>query len=114
MDVAVECVGAPDSYRACERSTRENGTVTVFGSILEPVPVDFMYWELMSLNVNAMREATDEQYATCLARAVDLLARGDVRLKPILTHVRALDDVQDAFEYCLANRDEVLKMAIVP
>jgi len=114
VDVAVECVGAPDSYRTCERSTRENGAVTIFGSILEPVTVDFMYWELMSLNVNAMREATEEQYATSLNRAVELLERGDVRLKPILTHVRKLDEVQDAFEYCLAHRDEVLKMAIVP
>lgn len=113
-DVAAECVGTEPSYRACERSVRHDGTVTIFGSILTPVSVDFMYWEAHSLNVNACREATPEQYVHCLRRATELLASGEVQLKPLLTHTRLLDEVQEAFQYCLTHRADVIKMAIVP
>jgi len=113
VDVAMECVGSEASYRACERSVRGDGIVSIFGSILEPVVVDFMYWESHSLNVHAMREQP-HQTPSLMVEAVALLASGAVKLGPLLTHVYPLDQVQEAFEFVIANRDDVLKIAVVP
>ncbi|MGD9496006.1 MAG: alcohol dehydrogenase catalytic domain-containing protein [Armatimonadota bacterium] len=41
-------------------------------------------------------------------------AYGEVRLTPLLTHVRPLAAIQQAFAYCLEHRAELIKMAIVP
>lgn len=113
-DVAAECVGSEPSFRACERSVRHSGIVTIFGSILTPISVDFMYWEGQSLNVNACREGTPEQFAHCLQRAAELIASGEVQLKPLLTHTRPLAELQQSFQWCLGHRAELIKMAIVP
>lgn len=113
-DVAAECVGSEPAFRACEHSVRHNGIVTIFGSILTPLSIDFMYWEGQSLNVNACREGTPEQFAHCLRRAAELIASGEVQLKPLLTHTRPLADLQENFQWCLGHRAELIKMAIVP
>ncbi len=113
VDVAMEAVGIEVSYRACERSVRGDGIVSIFGTILKPIAIDFLYWESHSLNVNAMREQP-HQTPSLLKESVELLVSGAVKLKPLLTHVYKLDKLQEVFEFAVANPEKVLKICVLP
>ena len=112
-DVAMEAVGLEPSFRACEQAVRTGGIISVFGTHLEPLPLNMLQWEGRSLQLHIMREQRHEMPAM-LAKAVDLLATGKVRLKPLLSRVMKLDEIMDAFDLYLHHPEEIVKIAVVP
>ena len=49
-----------------------------------------------------------------LRKAVELVASGKVRLKPLLSRVMKLDDIMEAFDLVMHQPDRHIKIAIVP
>lgn len=112
-DVSMEAVGLEPAFRACEAAVRPGGTISVFGTHLEPISLSLLTWEGRSLQMNIMREQPHEMPAL-LERAVTLLAEGKVQLKPLLSRVMKLDDIMDAFDLAIHQPDRHIKISIVP
>jgi threonine dehydrogenase-like Zn-dependent dehydrogenase len=112
-DVAMEAVGLEPSFRACEQAVRGGGIISVFGTHLQPVTLVLTQWEARSLQLHIMREQRHEMPAM-LRKAVELLASGKVRLKPLLSRVMKLDDIMQAFDEFIHRHEKYIKIAIVP
>jgi threonine dehydrogenase-like Zn-dependent dehydrogenase len=112
-DVTVEAVGLEPSFRACEGAVRNGGIISIFGTHLTPVSLSLLEWEGRSLKLHVMREQRDEM-PRMLHKAVDLLASGKVRLKPLLSKVMKLDDIVAAFDLAIHHPQKHIKIAIVP
>lgn len=113
VDVAMEAVGVEPSFRACEESVRCGGIISIFGTHLKPIELKLTQWEGRSLQLHMMREQRHEMPAM-LRKAVDLLASGKVRLKPLLSRVMKLDDIMEAFDLLIHHPEDFIKIAIVP
>jgi len=112
-DVAMEAVGLEPSFRACEQAVRGGGIISVFGSHLSHIILKLTEWEERSLQLHIMREQRHEMPAM-LRQAADLIASGQVALKPLLTKVMKLDDIMEAFDVYIHGLDSQIKIAIVP
>ena len=112
-DVAMEAVGLEPSFRACEQAVRNGGIISVFGTHLSPIELNLTQWEGRSLQLHIMREPRDEM-PLMLSKAANLLASGQVRLKPLLSRVMKLDDIMEAFDIYMHQHDRHVKIAIVP
>lgn len=112
-DVAMEAVGVEPSFRACEKAVRGGGIISVFGTHLKPVALNLTEWEGRSLQLHIMREQRSEMPAM-LRKAVELLASGKVRLKPLLSKVMKLDDIMEAFDLAIHQPEHHIKISIVP
>ena len=112
-DVTMEAVGLEPSFRSCEAAVRGGGIISVFGTHLTPVSLDLVRWEGRSLQLHIMREQRHEMPAM-LAKAVELLASGKVRLKPLLSRVMALDDIMATFDLYGHHPEAIIKIAVTP
>ena len=113
VDVAVEAVGLEPSFRACEESLCDGGILSVFGTHLKPIELNMVRWEGRSLQLHMQTEPRKEK-PMMLRKAVDLLASGKVRLKPLLSRVMKLDDIMEAFDEYIHHHEKYIKIAIVP
>lgn len=112
-DVTVEAVGLEPSFRTCEEAVRTGGIISVFGSHLKPIELDLDRWEGRRLQLHMATEPNEEKPAM-LRKAVELLASGKIRLKPLLSKVMKLDDIMEAFDLYMQHNDKYIKIAIVP
>ena len=112
-DVAMEAVGLEPSFRTCEAAVRGGGIISVFGTHLAPIELSLLEWEGRSLQLHIMREQRHEMPAM-LRKAAELLASGEVRLKPLLSRVMKLDDIMEAFDLAIHQPEKHIKIVIVP
>ncbi len=112
-DVTMEAVGIEPSFRACENAVRAGGIISIFGTHLTPMELDLTRWEGRSLQLHIMREPRHEMPAM-LRKAVELVASGTVRLRPLLSRVMKLDEIMEAFDLVMHQPEKHIKIAIVP
>lgn len=80
-DVSIECGGLRETFTQCERFTRRGGTIAVFGTHLEPLTLDMVFWEIHSLAMVIGREQPEET-PHLMARAAELMTDPNVHLTP--------------------------------
>ena len=112
-DVTMEAVGLEPSFRACEEAVRAGGIISIFGTHLTPIELNLTRWESRSLQLHIMREPRHEM-PTMLRKAVELIASGEVQLKPLLSRVIKLDDIMQGFDLAIHQPDKHIKIAVVP
>ena len=110
FDLAVEATGSPVAWEDALASARPGGTVLLFGGCRPGtfIPLDthrLHYCELTVRGAYHHRPATFE-------RALDLLARGEVRSGELLSAERPLEELEDALRSMM--RKEALKVVIRP
>ncbi len=110
FDLAVEATGSPVAWEDALASARPGGTVLLFGGCRPGtfIPLDthrLHYCELTVRGSYHHRPATFE-------RALDLLARGEVNARELLSAERPLDELEDALRSMM--RKEALKVVIRP
>jgi len=113
FDVAIECVGVEPAFRQAEQAVRPGGTIVLFGSHLEPMPLDLMMWESRSLSLVVAREQRDETPAL-LEKTVELMATGQIEPRDYISHIMKLADAQQAFDLLIDHPEQCAKIAVVP
>jgi L-iditol 2-dehydrogenase len=73
----------------------------------ERVPIEFHVMRRKELALFNVRRSNHEPHA-----ALDMIRRYPERFRPMLTHARPLEKVQEAFEIIEAYRDGVGKMVV--
>jgi L-iditol 2-dehydrogenase len=108
-DVALECSGAPEALAQCVDMVRKGGRVAVIGIPLEDAHVPMPRTVLDEIDIVGVRAAAGE-----VPRAIELAARGRIRLRELITHRYALEDFADAYATFTQRRDGALKVIVRP
>ncbi|VVN77790.1 NAD(P)-dependent alcohol dehydrogenase [Pseudomonas fluorescens] len=113
VDVAIEALGTQGTFESALRVLRPGGTLSslgVYSSDLR-IPLDAFAAGLGDLSiVTTLCPGGKER----MRRLMEVVACGQVDLKPLVTHRFKLDDIEAAYELFASQRDGVLKVAITP
>ncbi|MDY7102822.1 MAG: zinc-binding dehydrogenase [Actinomycetota bacterium] len=99
-DYVVEAVGSSETLLATPGLVRVEGELLWFGlpDTSTPVPFDFSGFFRRRLRASTVWGAQQEQGLRCFAVALDTIARGDLDVTPLLSHVVGIERVGEAFE----------------
>lgn len=122
VDAVIECVGIPETIAATTRLIRrgrgspgnEGANVAIFGACRQPVSFDFMELHWKQARVFTAGSAKHGYTKFAHQRAVDLIAAGLIKVKPLLTHKFPLGLTPAAFEMIMKQTDPCVKVLIDP
>ena len=92
-DIAIESSGSESGLALTIKTTKKMGKILLLAFPHNPIPADF---ETLSLNNKHIFTVRGEGWAN-VGRAVSLLNRGVVNLKPLITHTFPIAEVNEAF-----------------
>ncbi|MEX0763508.1 MAG: zinc-binding dehydrogenase [Dehalococcoidia bacterium] len=115
-DVTVESIGGTkiDTLQQSVDSTRPQGKVIVLGGFRDPLQFDFL---------KPMLNEVALVFTTCYGVidgkhdyevAIDLLAKGGIPFRKIVTHTYSLDDIQKGFDTAYNKSSGSIKVHITP
>lgn len=109
VDVALEAVGSSATIKTAVESVRKGGTVTVIGNIAPTaeIPLQIVVSRQIRLQGSA---ASAGEYPRC----IDLLSRGAINLKPLISVVAPLTDAPQWFERLHAREANLMKVILIP
>jgi L-iditol 2-dehydrogenase len=108
-DVVIECTGVMTSIADAIRVVRFGGRILLFGitsTTSGTLPFYDLYFKELTLINN--RAATAQDFPVM----IDLVARGAVRLEPLVTHRMALDELGAALEMVEDGAERRLKIIL--
>jgi L-iditol 2-dehydrogenase len=108
VDVVLEAAGVPETPHQAIRAVRIGGAVVIVGIFDEEmIEIGSTPSRRKGLTIKFCRRTKH-----AVERAIDLVARGLVDLKPLLTHRFPLERTGEAFELVRHKRDGVIKAII--
>jgi L-iditol 2-dehydrogenase len=112
-DVVVEAAGEEDSIRLAVELVRRHGTLLYFGvPRLESLDYPFMDFFRKCLLARAIVGATSDPGQSCTWLAIDLIARGEADVGPMITHHFPFDQVLDAYELQRTHDEGAIKIVV--
>jgi 2-desacetyl-2-hydroxyethyl bacteriochlorophyllide A dehydrogenase len=108
-DVVIECTGHPSALADAIEIARLGGTLLLFG-IMSATQASLPFYQLYykELNMVNTRAAKSEDYPA----SIDLVARGILKLKPLVTHVVPLRDLEKAIGMLESDEDQRMKIIL--
>ena len=108
MDVTYECVGLEQTMRQCLAALKKGGRAMALGVFENPeVKLNLQDMVNRELQIHAILA-----YVWDFQIALDLVAAGRIRLKPLISHTFPLSRIQEAFELLLDKREKAVKVII--
>ena len=108
-DLAMECVGATSPIKTAVASVRKGGTVTLVGN-LSPT-IDFPLQSVVTREIAVLGScASSGEYPACL----DLLARGAIKVEPIISARAPLAEGAAWFERLYGHDTSLMKVLLQP
>ncbi|MBC7525935.1 MAG: zinc-binding dehydrogenase [Chthonomonadaceae bacterium] len=113
VDVAIEALGSPETFKSALRCLRPGGTLSSLG----------VYSGKLQIPDDAFAAGLgDHKIVTTLCpggkermrRLIETVRAGRIDLTPLLTHTFTLDDIVSGYDLFGSCRDNVLKIAIRP
>ncbi|MGI9072353.1 MAG: zinc-dependent alcohol dehydrogenase [Bryobacteraceae bacterium] len=109
VDVALEAVGNSVAIKTAIDSVRKGGTVTLIGNISPTVEIPLQTVVSRQIRLQGSAASSGE-YPQC----IDLLARGAVRVKPLITAVTPLEEGPRWFERLHSGEPNLMKIILTP
>ena len=108
-DFVIECTGVPSALADSINMARLGGVLLLFG-ITSATHAAFPFYQLYykELNVVNTRAAKGEDYPP----TIDLVSRGVLKLKPLVTHVVPLLDLEKAIGMLESDEDQRMKIIL--
>jgi L-iditol 2-dehydrogenase len=113
-DIVVEAVGSPDSFLATARLAARNATLVWFGTPdgTPTLPVDYAQFFGKRLTAYSTYGSQNEPGLASFRWAVDLIARGEIDVAPLLSHILPLERIGEAFRIAHDRTDGALKVSV--
>lgn len=113
-DLVVEAVGEPETINLMPRLVREGGHLMSFGIPRGPHAFTFDYYELFRKKclLTSSGGTMQEPGRKSTRLALDLIARGQIDVGPVLTHRLPVSRVREAYELARSREDGVIKIVI--
>jgi L-iditol 2-dehydrogenase len=108
-DVAVEAVGATQPIQTAIASVRKGGSVTLIGNVTPTV--DLPLQSVVTRQIRLIGScASAGEYPAC----IELLARGAIRVEPMITARASLDQGVKWFERLYSREPNLMKVILEP
>ncbi len=109
VDVAVEAVGKTESISTAIDCVRKGGAVILVGNIAPEVKLPLQKVVSRQLRLQGSCASAGEY-----PRAIELMARGKIQVKPLITAVAPLADGPRWFERLHAREPNLMKVILAP
>ncbi len=111
VDVAIEAVGSPKAITQAMKVARRGGRLNIFG-----VSPQDAVWEVKPFNLYDKELTITTSYRSpfTFARAVQIASAKRVRLKPLISHILKLEEIEKAFEVAEKRLEGAIKVLIKP
>lgn len=108
VDVAIECIGMPDTLNHAIRATRGGGTAVMVG-----IPPGEIRFNGLAFNLGAKTLAAVQGHTSRDLRDVlDLRARGLLRTQETITHRLPFRDLEKAFEILESQKGDPVRVTL--
>jgi L-iditol 2-dehydrogenase len=108
-DVAFECVGYSEPVSTAIYSTRKGGTVTLVGNLQPKIELPLQYVVTRQIRLQGSC-ASNGEYPQC----IDLMARGVIKVAPLITAVAPLADGPSWFNRLYNHEPNLMKVVLQP
>jgi len=108
-DIVFECAGVPATIDQAVSLVRRGGTMSLVGFATVPAEINPGSWLTREVRVVASLGYVHEEFDV----AMQLVADGRLRLKPLCTDTVGLDDLESAFQRLLSGAGDV-KLLVDP
>ncbi len=105
LDIVYDCSGSIEAIKQSLLLLKPGGTLVIIG-ITEVDEVTFPIHDLRRKEITIINI---RRQAHCTQKAIDLLARGRIRMDSLITHRFALEETQKAFDLVAQHKDKVMK-----
>ncbi len=109
VEVAVEAVGRSETVTAAIECVCKGGTVVLVGNISPQVTIPLQKVVTRQIRLQGSCASAGEY-----PRAIELLASGAIRVKPLITAVVPLDAGPEWFERLYAREPNLMKVVLTP
>jgi L-iditol 2-dehydrogenase len=109
VDVALEAVGRTETVTAAINCVRKGGTVTLVGNISPEITLPLQKVVGRQIRLQGSCASSGEY-----PQAIELLASGAIKVKPLISAVVPLDDGPAWFERLHAGEKNLLKVVLTP
>ena len=109
VDVALEAVGSTPTVKSAIESVRKGGTVVLDRQCCShsEIPLQVVVSRQLTLQGSA---ASSGEYPKC----IELLARGAIKVEPLITAVAPLEEGAEWFERLHAREPNLMKIVLTP
>jgi L-iditol 2-dehydrogenase len=109
VDVAMEAVGSTATIKTAIENVRKGGTVVLIGNIapMAEIPLQVVVSRQLRLQGSA---ASAGEYPRC----IELLSRGKINLKPLISMVAPLEEGPQWFERLHSKQANLMKVILTP
>ena len=113
VDVVVEAAGEPDSINLTVDLVKRFGEIFYFG-IPRQLVMPFRMFDFFRKNPTArtMVGALADPGHTCTRMALDLIAKGEADVSPMITHHFPFEQVQDAYDLNYTRDEGAVKIVV--
>jgi L-iditol 2-dehydrogenase len=109
VDLVVEAVGKTESISTAIDSVRKGGTVILVGNITPEIKLPLQKVVSRQLRLQGSCASAGEY-----PRAIELVSRGEIQVKPLITAVAPLADGPQWFERLYAREPNLMKVVLTP
>jgi 2-desacetyl-2-hydroxyethyl bacteriochlorophyllide A dehydrogenase len=111
MDVAIEAVGSPEAITQAMRVTRRGGRLNIFG-----VSPQNATWEVKPFDLYNKELTITSSYRSpfTFQKAVEIVSSGELKLKPLISHIFPIDEIEHAFKILDEKLEKAIKIIIKP
>jgi L-iditol 2-dehydrogenase len=109
FDVGMEAVGSTPTVKLAIENVRKGGTVVLIGNIAPVVEIPLQVVVSRQLRLQGSAASAGE-YPRC----IDLLSRGEVNVKPLISVVAPLEDGAQWFERLHSRQPNLMKVILAP
>ncbi|HLZ43180.1 MAG TPA: galactitol-1-phosphate 5-dehydrogenase [Candidatus Sulfotelmatobacter sp.] len=109
VDLAVEAIGINETVRTAVDCVRKGGAITLVGNIAPEVTLPLQKVVTRQIRLQGSCSSAGEY-----PRAIQLVASGQIRVKPLISAVAPLEDGPRWFERLYAHEPNLLKVVLTP
>jgi L-iditol 2-dehydrogenase len=109
VDLVVEAVGKTESISTAIDSVRKGGTVILVGNITPEVKLPLQKVVSRQLRLQGSCASAGEY-----PKAIELMSRGEIQVKPLITAVAPLAEGPQWFERLYAREPNLMKVVLTP
>jgi len=109
VDVALEAVGSTPTIRAAIESVKRGGTVTLIGNIAPTVEIPLQVVVSRQIRLQGSAASAGEY-----PEAIELIARGAVTVKPLITAIAPLEEGAQWFTRLHNREANLMKVVLSP
>ncbi|XP_045215423.1 sorbitol dehydrogenase-like [Mercenaria mercenaria] len=97
-EITIECSGAPSCARTAIYATRSGGCVALVGVGPSDITLPILDAAVREIDIRGVMG-----YANCYSTALEMVASGQVDVKPIITHIFGLEETMKAFRSAITG-----------